>query len=218
MTRGKIAKAVVLVTLLTFTGAASGCYGGFNLTRSLLKWNGNIRVSDDKGVNGVVRSAVMVVLWAVPVYEIAILADALIVNTMEFWTGTNPVQVNAEPTIRTVDTGEERYIQMFSRTALGKEMRIDYYKEGRYVNTLVVRQEEISPTVTGEVRWSDGRHEAFQVTYAGDETYIIGHTNDAGEQRHWIASPAEVADISNRVQMLLASPFAGAVSTELLLQ
>ena len=119
MRPGKIAKAVVLITLLGFTLAASGCYGGFNLTRVLYKWNGNIQVNGDKKTNEVLQSAVMVVLWAIPVYQIAILADALVVNTLQFWTGKNPVQVNAEPIIRAVDKGDERYVQAFSRNAPG---------------------------------------------------------------------------------------------------
>ena len=205
----KSAKAVVLITLLGFTLAASGCYGGFNLTRNLYKWNGNIDVNADKKTNQVVQSAVMVVLWAIPVYQLAILADALVVNSIQFWTGKNPVEASAEPLIRTVDKGDERYVQTFSRNALGREMRTDYYKKGRYVNTLIVRQEENSLTVTGDLRWGDGRHEAFRVTYAGEETYIVAHTNDAGEQRQWVVPPAEVSSITNRVQMLLASPLAG---------
>jgi hypothetical protein len=209
MRPGKIAKAVVLITLLGFTLAASGCYGGFNLTRNLYKWNGNIEVNDGKNTNEVVQSAVMVLLWAIPVYQIVILADALVINSIQFWTGKNPVQASAEPIIRAVDQGDERYVQTFSHDALGKELRTDYYKKGRYVNTLIVRQEENSLTVAGDLRWGDGRHEAFQVTYAGEETYIIAHTNHAGEQRQWVVPPAEVSSITNRVQMLLASPLAG---------
>lgn len=84
---GRAAKAVALITLLGFTVLASGCYGGFNLTRSFYKWNGNIQASKDKQANTVVKSLVMVVLVIVPVYGLATLADALVVNSIEFWTG-----------------------------------------------------------------------------------------------------------------------------------
>ncbi len=217
MRRGRTAKAVALITLLSFTVLASGCYGGFNLTRSLYKWNGNIQASSDKGANGVVQSLVMVVLVIVPVYGLATLADALVVNSIEFWTGKNPVTVNAEPTIRTVDKGDERYVQTFARTASGKEMRIDHYKQGRLVNTLVIRQEENAPMATGDLRWSDGRHEAFQVTYAGEETYIIGHTSEAGDQGFWIVPPAEVVNLADRVQTLPDSPAGGGADSQALL-
>lgn len=106
-----------------------------------------------------------------------------------------------------MDKGDERYVQTFA-----PEMRIDHYKQGRLVNTGVIRQEENAPIATGDLRWSDGRHEAFQVTYAGEETYIIGHTNAAGDQRFWIVPPAEVVNLANRVQTPPDISFDGAAA------
>lgn len=31
------------------------------------------------------------VLWIIPVYEICLVADFLVLNTLEFWTGSNPL-------------------------------------------------------------------------------------------------------------------------------
>jgi len=100
-----------------------------------------------------------VILVIVPVYQLAALADAVIVNSIEFWTGKNPMTTGLEPEMRTVYRGGERYVQTFIRTASGKEMRIEYYREGRHVNTLVIHHQENSPTVTADLHWSDGRHE-----------------------------------------------------------
>ncbi len=205
MRSGRLVKVMTLVTLLSFAVGATGCYGSFNLLRTVYKFNGDIKASDDKKVNGVIQSLVMVVLWIVPVYGIATLADALVVNTVEFWTGKNPVKVDAEPVIRTVERGENRYVQAFSRTAAGKEMRIEHYRQGGLASTFVVRQEENSPTVTGDLSRRDGRHEVYQVTYAGEETYILGHTNAAGEHSQRIASRAEVKSLESRVEKLLAA-------------
>jgi len=217
MRRGRAAKAVALITLLSFTVLASGCYGGFNLTRSLYKWNGNIEASKDKQANTVVKSLVMVVLVIVPVYGLAALADGLVVNSIEFWTGKNPVEVNGKPAKRAGAEGDERYVQTFARTASGNEMRVDYYKQGRLVNTLVVRQEGNSSVATGDLRWSDGRHETFQVTYAGEETYLIGHTNEAGDQQYWVVPPREAANISRLVQTPPNSPAGGGADSQALL-
>lgn len=215
--RGKVAKSVALVTLLGFTVGVSGCYGGFNLTRSLYKWNGNIKVGASKTTNKVAQSVTMVVLAVIPVYGFAMLADALLVNSIEFWTGKNPVTVDAEPAIRAVHRGDDRYVQTFTRTASGKAMRIDHYTKGRYMSTLIVRQDESDPTVTGELRWRTGRSEAYQVTYAGDETYLVGHTNAAGEHREWIAAPDQVVRVSGLVRAVLASPAFGTASSSALL-
>ncbi len=203
-----ITKVIALVTLLVFTLGASGCYGGFPLTKALYKFNGEIKINGNESTNRVAQSVVMVVLVIVPIYQLAALADALIVNSIEFWTGKDPLKAGAEPAIRTVERGNERFVQTFIRTASAKEMRIEYYKEGRLVNTLIVRQEENSPTVKADLVWSDGRREAYQATSAGEESYLIGHTNALGAQRQWIASPALVANISSRLQTIRPSPIA----------
>jgi len=53
-----------------------------------------------------------------------------------------------EPEMRTVYRGGERYVQTFIRTASGKEMRIEYYREGRHVkdDSRVARYDAWLPT------------------------------------------------------------------------
>ncbi len=62
----------------------SSCYGPFKLTRNLHDWNGSL---GDEWVNSLVFYGLLVV----PVYEVAAAIDVLILNTIEFWTGDNPV-------------------------------------------------------------------------------------------------------------------------------
>jgi hypothetical protein len=62
----------------------SSCIGTFSLTNKLLDWNKNL---SDKFVN----ELVFIVLNIVPVYPVAITIDALVTNSIEFWTGDNPV-------------------------------------------------------------------------------------------------------------------------------
>ncbi|MBI3028765.1 MAG: DUF3332 family protein [Candidatus Rokubacteria bacterium] len=199
-------KGITLVTLLLFVLAVSGCYGGFHLTKALYKFNGEVKVDGSPQANRVAQSVVMVLLVIIPVYQLAALADAVILNSIEFWTGKNPMTADDEPAVRTVYKGTERYVQTFVRTASAKEMQIEYFKEGRQVNTVTIRQESDSPVVTADVRWSDGRHERYQLRHADGETYLIGHTSAMGGYRQGIADRDQVADISNRVQVLLASP------------
>lgn len=73
----------------TLLGAAmvmqlSGCYGNFALTRKLYTWNGTV---GDKWINSVVMWAMMIV----PVYGAAGFVDLVVLNTVQFWTGNNPV-------------------------------------------------------------------------------------------------------------------------------
>jgi hypothetical protein len=76
-----------------------GCYGSFNLTQKVYKWNGSL---GDKWIN----SIVMVALTIVPVYQISLAADGIVFNLIEFWTGSNPVAMqpgDKEIRIVTVD-------------------------------------------------------------------------------------------------------------------
>lgn len=60
------------------------CYGGFVATRKIYNWNGGLG-------NKWVKSIVMWVLIIIPVYPIATFVDFIILNVLEFWTGSNPL-------------------------------------------------------------------------------------------------------------------------------
>lgn len=76
-------KASILIALTASFGFNS-CIGSFALTNRLLSWN---RSLDNKIVNELVFFA----FWVLPVYEVAALADALVLNSIEFWSGDNPL-------------------------------------------------------------------------------------------------------------------------------
>lgn len=98
------ASALVLSGSILFTS----CIGSFSLFNKLLSWNQTI---DNKFVNELVFFA----FWVVPVYEVAMLADVLVINSIEFWSGDNPVaegivkQVQGENGIYTVETLKNGY-------------------------------------------------------------------------------------------------------------
>lgn len=62
----------------------TNCYGGFVATKKIYNWNGGLG-------NKWVQSIVLWVMLIIPVYEVAGLVDFLILNTLEFWTGSNPL-------------------------------------------------------------------------------------------------------------------------------
>lgn len=62
----------------------SSCIGSFGLSNKLLDWNKNL---DSKFVN----ELVFIAFCIIPVYEVAGLADILVLNSIEFWSGSNPV-------------------------------------------------------------------------------------------------------------------------------
>lgn len=81
MKRGKLSLvAVVLSGSLLF----SSCVGSFGLFNRLSSWNQSI---GNKFVNELVFLACNII----PVYGVAYLADVLVINSIEFWSGSNPM-------------------------------------------------------------------------------------------------------------------------------
>lgn len=75
--------ALVLMGFLPV--ATTGCFGGFQLTRKVYSFNRE--VSPDKWV----RELVFLAMAIFPVYGAATFLDAVVFNSIEFWTGSNPV-------------------------------------------------------------------------------------------------------------------------------
>ena len=70
----------------------SGCYGKYACFNKLLAWNGTL---GNKWLNSIVHFAMNVI----PVYGIAIFVDWLVLNTVEFWTGSNPLAAGEKATM-----------------------------------------------------------------------------------------------------------------------
>lgn len=73
---------VVIISLVAMMPLVlcGGCYGPFPLTHKVYELNGNFETDVGKTL----------VFWAfviIPVYSVAMLADALVFNLVEFWTG-----------------------------------------------------------------------------------------------------------------------------------
>lgn len=90
-------KAIVLAMCAGMI--STSCIGKFQLTRNLLDWNKNI---SGKFVN----ELVFIALCIIPVYEISALADVLVLNSIEFWSGSNPLAAGT----KVIDGKDGRYI------------------------------------------------------------------------------------------------------------
>ncbi|MCM1348690.1 MAG: DUF3332 domain-containing protein [Firmicutes bacterium] len=76
--------SVAAVMLCVGSLLFSSCIGSFALTNKLLSWNNQVG-------NKFVNELVFVAFWILPVYEVSALADILVINSIEFWSGSNPV-------------------------------------------------------------------------------------------------------------------------------
>lgn len=64
----------------------TGCIGSFKMTNSLYDWN--------KSLNGkVAQEAVFLAFVIIPVYGVTLLIDGVILNSIEFWSGSNPMSM-----------------------------------------------------------------------------------------------------------------------------
>lgn len=77
----------------------TSCMGKFALTRNLYAWN-------DQVSNKFINEVIFVAFWILPVYEVCGLADLLVLNTIEFWSGDNPLTAST----RTIETEHGRYL------------------------------------------------------------------------------------------------------------
>ena len=76
--------SVALVIAIAGSMMFTSCIGSFSLTNKLLDWNKSI---GDKIVNEVV----FIALCIIPAYPVAVFADSVVLNSIEFWSGSNPL-------------------------------------------------------------------------------------------------------------------------------
>ena len=89
----------VAAVLLSGAFLCSSCIGSFSLFNSYEKWQCNM--TSNKFVNGIVGLILQPIVGGVCLF-----VDAVVLNTIEFWTGSNPMAVN---TIQQVKGQDGRY-------------------------------------------------------------------------------------------------------------
>lgn len=149
---------VAAVALCAGSLLFSSCIGSFALTNKLLNWNKQV---GSKFVN----ELVFVAFWILPVYEVSALADVLVINSIEFWNGTNPVAQG-----RTVIDGSDgRYLVDCDSTGY----TITSENDGS-----VVRLDFDTDTHTWNATVGD---ETYELLTFVDDTHVILPTANGGK-------------------------------------
>jgi hypothetical protein len=96
---------------VALTGACSlaltGCFGSFGAVRALWEWNDELHPSKW------VKWLVFLGLSIIPVYFLFALADALVLNSVEFWTGSNPIKSGSDGrTVTRVATADPNRLRL----------------------------------------------------------------------------------------------------------
>jgi len=103
-----------------FTSAAcammlTGCLGQNALFDTVQDWNAT--ATGNKFVN----QGISFVFWWLPVYGLTLLGDIVIFNSIEFWTGTNPISKEGAKVAGTTETVTD---------GLGNQAELTYNADG----------------------------------------------------------------------------------------
>lgn len=140
MKKYKIAVAAIL--LAGSSMAFTSCIGSFAMTNKVLSWNKQVG-------NKFVNELVFFAFWILPVYEVTSVADLLILNSIEFWSGNNPVEAST----KVIDTDQGRYYiacdgKGYDITAPnGDKVRLDFEADSQ-TWSVGVNDEETIPFMT----------------------------------------------------------------------
>lgn len=159
---------VALVCMLAGCLTLPSCIGSFSLTNKLLAWNQ--RVS-----NKFVNELVFIAFCIVPVYEVSALADLIVINSIEFWSGTSPIAkgksvIEGQDGKYLVDCDGRGYT--ITRMDSGKSLRLDFDIASQTWS--VAGEDGTSHTL---FTWVDDSHLALP---AGDGSFITVEASEAG--------------------------------------
>jgi hypothetical protein len=130
------------MALASFMGMSTACYGPFNLTRNVYHWNSNIKGSGEVSEKWM-KEFVFFGMIIIPVYMFSALLDAFIFNSIQFWSGDNPVKAS-----ELGDDGQTKVAQVgdltMRWTATSEGTTVTYERHG-----IVERRATIVSSATG---------------------------------------------------------------------
>lgn len=155
MRKKHLTVALVLAVAGCFT--FTSCIGQFALTNKVLSWNNSVG-------NKFVNELVFIAFWILPVYEVTSIADLLVLNSIEFWSGSNPIACGT----KAIDTENGRYLVEcdgkgydVKNETTGESVRLDFIEDE---NTWAVNVDgELHPFMT----FVDDNH-VKMITPSGD--------------------------------------------------
>ena len=171
MGKSRFGKVVALVLVVSVGVVFSaGCFGKFQLTRSLYEVNKSV---EDKYLRSVVT-------WVLIIpYGIAGFLDFAVFNLIEFWSGENPIA--AGPQARVYEKGDERAEMTIAREGEATVATIGKYRAGSLVSTLRIRDDGAG-SVTSELRENGKVSRTMTASLALDGSVTVAEGTAAGEE------------------------------------
>jgi hypothetical protein len=143
---------------------SSGCFGSFQAVRNVYSWN----KSFGDGNKWAQELMYIVIGGIVPVYGVAGMLDALVLNSIEFWTGKNPMTA----TTKVTEKDGTKVTQTMRSDMGGRTEVVEVSTPAGVQSTTTMFQATGSQTVTSTTRYVDGRSEtkAYTVDESGKLT------------------------------------------------
>jgi hypothetical protein len=173
---GYLRKGVVCMVLVSFMGISTACYGPFNLTKNVYRWNSGIKGSGEVSEKWM-KEFVFFGMIIVPVYMFSALLDAFIFNSIQFWSGDNPVKAS-----ELGDDGQTKVAQVGDLTmrwaATSEGATVTYERAG-----IVERRATIVSSATGYRLLDEKGMTLAEAEYAADGTLTVLDQNCQVVQR-----------------------------------
>lgn len=151
----RLTRTLVLGVASAGLVASTGCFGSFSATRKLYTYNKSM---GDKWV----QEFVFLAFTLIPVYSIVAAGDALIFNSVEFWTGDNPITSVSV-------TGSEDGTQLRQTRQVvdhARVLTIEELKNGQLLSTTTLTMPKSGDAITSVTTFADGRVVTKTVTKA----------------------------------------------------
>jgi hypothetical protein len=185
--------AIVMVMIVSFI--STGCLGRFAAFNKLSAWNQ--KVTNDKFLNEIIFLAFNII----PVYGVALLADAVVFNSLEFWGEKNPMMSEGTHQ-KVVESGDLKVVQDFRQMGELKTMEARFYFKDRLVNTLTLSQKTESGEFNGDGIASDGTARKFAIR-ADEEGLIVTRYHPEGQPTVEVVKGSALQSLSSYVAALI---------------
>jgi hypothetical protein len=163
---GYFRKGVICIALASFMGISTACYGPFNLTKNVYRWNSGIKGSGEVNEKWM-KEFVFFGMIIIPVYMFSALLDAFIFNSIQFWSGDNPVKAS-----ELGDDGQTKMAQVGDLTmrwaATSEGTTVTYERHG-----IVERRATIVSSATGYRLLDEKGMTLAEAEYAADGTLTV---------------------------------------------
>ena len=159
-------KGVVCIVLANFIGVSTACFGPFNLTKTVHHWNGGIKGSGEVSEKWM-KELVFFGMIVVPIYRFSALLDAFIFNSIQFWSGNNPIKASELD-----DDGQTKVAQVgdltMRWTSTSEGATVTYERHG-----VVERRATIVSSATGYRLLDERGMTLAEAEYASDGTFTV---------------------------------------------